>query len=99
MSAYYRWNGADLVVCLRVQPRAGKDEILGPHGDRLKVRIKAAPVDGQANRHLIRFLAKAFGVPRARVMLLGGETSKDKRLLIRAPRKLPLPLPRPGPAC
>ncbi len=85
-----------MVLHLRVQPRASKDEILGPHGDRLKVRITAPPVDGEANRHLVRFLAKAFGVPRARVVLLGGATSKDKRLLIRAPTKLPASVPRPA---
>ncbi len=91
-----QWHGDDLILRLRVQPRASKDEILGPQGDRLKVRVTAPPVDGQANRHLVRFLAKAFGVPRARVVLLGGQTSKDKRLLIRAPGKLPASVPKPA---
>lgn len=86
---FYQWQGDALLLQIRVQPRASKDEIVGPMGDSLKVRITAPPVDGKANAHLIKYLAKAFGVPRSQVQLLSGETGRDKRLRIEAPRHLP----------
>lgn len=89
MSAFYRWEGDDLILSVRVQPRASRDEIVGPLGNDLKVRITAPPVEGRANAHLIRFLAKAFAVPRARVTLLGGDSGRSKRLRISAPDRLP----------
>ncbi len=87
------WQGEDLLLRVYVQPRAGRDEIVGWHGEALKVRITSPPVDGKANAHLIRFLAKAFGVPRARVGLVGGETGRQKRLRIESPERLPPPIP------
>jgi uncharacterized protein (TIGR00251 family) len=90
VSGFYRWEGDRLLLSVRVQPRASRDEIVGPHGDKeLKVRITAPPVDGKANAHLIRFLAKAFGVPRSRVTLVGGESSRSKHLAIDSPTTLP----------
>jgi len=93
VSDFYRWEGDALVLNIRVQPRASRDEIVGPLGGSLKVRITAPPVDGKANAHLIKYLAKAFGVPRARVTLLGGESGRDKRLRIDAPARLPAGIP------
>ena len=90
MSGFFRWEGERLLLSVRVQPRASRDEIVGPHGDEaLKVRITAPPVDGKANTHLVRFLAKAFGVPRSRVTLLGGDSSRTKHLRIDSPTTLP----------
>ena len=77
---WYRWEAGDLLLSLRVQPRAKKDELAEPMGDQLKVRITAAPVDGKANAHLRRFLARLFGVPASRVELLAGEQARTKRL-------------------
>ena len=64
-------------------------------GDHFRVRIQAPPVEGKANGALCRFLAESFGVPLSQVELLAGAQSRAKRLLIRAPRRLPLPMPRP----
>lgn len=89
MASWYRWQGEDLLLILRVQPRASRDEIVGPHGDALKVRITAPPVDGKANAHLLRFLAKAFQVPAAAVRLVSGESGRDKRVVITHPQSLP----------
>lgn len=83
------WDGPDLLLHVRVQPRAGRDEIVGLLGGALKVRITAAPVDGKANTHLLRFLAKCFGVPPSRVELISGATGRNKRLRICAPSRLP----------
>ncbi|MEJ2687960.1 MAG: DUF167 family protein [Gammaproteobacteria bacterium] len=86
---WYHWDGADLILQLRIQPRAKRDEIAGPHGGRLKVRISAPPVDGKANDHLIAFMATVFGVPRQRVAVVAGAASRDKRVRIQAPARLP----------
>jgi uncharacterized protein (TIGR00251 family) len=62
MAAGYVWDGADLILRVRVQPRASRDEWMGLQEDRFRVRITAPPVDGQANAHLREFLAALFGV-------------------------------------
>lgn len=90
------WEGEELVLSVRVQPKASRDELVGPHGDSLKVRITAPPVDGKANSHLIKFIAKAFGVSKSQVSLESGDTGRNKRLRIVSPKKLPLGIqPRP----
>ncbi len=70
------------VLNLRIVPRASKNAIQGEHGDALKVRLCAPPVDGAANAALIEFLADACDLPRARVQLLSGQTSRNKRVLL-----------------
>ena len=70
------------VLSLRIVPRATKNAIQGEHGDALKVRLCAPPVDGAANAALVEFLAEAFALPRARVQLLSGQTSRNKRVLL-----------------
>jgi uncharacterized protein (TIGR00251 family) len=88
--AWFLWDGEDLVLRLRVQPKASRDEFAGPQEHSYRVRITAPPVDGKANAHLIRFLAKAFGVSRTSVTLESGETSREKRVRIAAPTRLPI---------
>jgi uncharacterized protein (TIGR00251 family) len=87
-----RWEGDTLVLELRVQPRASRDELLDSEGGRLKVRVTSPPSDGQANAHLVRFLAALFRVPKRDVTILAGESSRNKRVAIRAPRVLPDPI-------
>ena len=89
---YLRKDGDDLLLELQVQPRASRDELVGAHGGALRVRITAAPVNGAANAHLLRYLAKVFAVSRRDVLLLSGETSRRKRVRIVRPRKLPAAL-------
>ena len=78
-----------MILHVHVQPRASHDEFAGRYGDTIKVRITAPPVDGKANAHLIKFLAREFGVAPAAVELLSGETGRRKRFRIRAPRVVP----------
>lgn len=92
---WYRWVGDDLELRLRVQPRGRRDEFVDAQGDHYRVRIQAPPVGGKANGALCRFLAESFGIPQIQVELLGGAQSRQKRVLIRAPRNLPFPMPRP----
>ena len=88
MGDYYRWDDRDLVLTLRVQPRASRDELL-LEATRLRVRITAPPVDGAANSHLLRFLAAEFGVAPARVVLVRGKSARDKCVRIDSPSLLP----------
>ncbi|NLY13434.1 MAG: YggU family protein [Gammaproteobacteria bacterium] len=89
MSAYARWDADDLVVLCHLQPGAKRSEFVGTHGDRLKIRLNAPPVDGKANSQLIAFLSKAFGVNKNAVLIESGELSRQKRVRIIAPQKLP----------
>jgi uncharacterized protein (TIGR00251 family) len=89
VSDWYRWDGEDLVLTIKVQPRASRDELAEPLGDALKVRITAPPVDGKANAHLIAFLAKTFGVAKSAVLLESGDCGRNKRLRVQKPRRLP----------
>ena len=97
--AWYRWKGETLILSVRVQPKASSDEIVGPcadalGGESLKVRITAPPVDGKANAHLVKFLAKAFGVAKSRVCVVAGDSGRQKRVQIDAPTRLPLMIHR-----
>jgi hypothetical protein len=73
-------DGCTLAV--RVHPGAKRDAIVGMHADALKVSITAPAADGRANDALIAFLAERLDVPRARVSLLAGATSRTKTLRI-----------------
>jgi uncharacterized protein YggU (UPF0235/DUF167 family) len=63
---------------VRVQPRASRTELAGPHGGALRIRLAATPVDGAANDALLRWLADRLGVPRAAVTLEAGAASRSK---------------------
>lgn len=84
--SWFEEKEGDLIINIRVVPRASKDAIQGLMDDgALKVRIQAPPVDGKANAYLIRFLAKQWKIPRANIALLSGETGRSKRMQITAP--------------
>jgi hypothetical protein len=89
MDGYCRWQGEDLYLRCHLQPKASRDEIAGLHGDSVKIRITAPPVEGRANAHLVKFLAKLFGVTRRDVVILSGELGREKRIRIHRPSKLP----------
>jgi uncharacterized protein len=72
-----------LVFAVRVVPRASKTAVAGEHDGRLRVRVAAPPVEGAANEELVRFLAKALGVPARDVEVLSGHASKSKRVRAR----------------
>lgn len=71
-----------LVLTLHIQPGAKKTEFVGLHGEAMKIRLAAPPVDGKANAALCAFLADFCGVPKSAVTLLSGETSRAKRVRI-----------------
>ncbi|MBI5450514.1 MAG: YggU family protein [Gammaproteobacteria bacterium] len=92
---WLHWQGDDLLLTLKVQPRASRDEIVGPYGEALKIRITAPPLDGRANEHLIGFMAREFGVSRHAITLVSGDQGRHKRLRIHAPTRLPSAITRP----
>jgi uncharacterized protein (TIGR00251 family) len=71
-----------VILRVQVQPRASRDEVVGPHGDGLKVRITAAPVAGAANKHLLKFLAKKLRVAKSQISIASGAASKVKSIAI-----------------
>lgn len=85
MPAWLRERAGVLELALHVQPGAKRTEVAGAHGDALKIRLAAPPVDGKANEELIRFLADAFGVPQRAVTIVRGATSRRKTVRVAAP--------------
>ncbi len=79
---WLRQEKNDVLLEVLVQPRASKSEVIGEHDGRLKVRLKAPPVDGAANKELIAFFSKRFGVPKQAVQLEAGSSSRRKRIRI-----------------
>ena len=69
-------------LALHIQPRASRSELAGVHGDALKIRLAAPPVDGEANEELVRFLAKLLGVAKSAVTIVAGGTGRRKRVRI-----------------
>jgi uncharacterized protein (TIGR00251 family) len=68
------------IITLHIQPGAKRTEVVGEHGDALKLRLAAPPIDGRANDALIAFLAEKLDMPRQSVVLLSGQSSRRKRL-------------------
>ena len=66
-----------------IQPRSSKNEIVGLHGDALKIRLTAPPVDNAANKMCIKFLAKTLGIPKSSIDIASGHTSRTKQILLR----------------
>ena len=75
-------RGKSLILTLRVVPRSSQNKIDGLFGEALKIRIQAPPVEGKANTYLLKFLAKQWKIPRRNLILLTGETGRNKRLEI-----------------
>lgn len=71
-------RGSCVRFSVHVQPRASCTELAGVHGDALKIRLAAPPVDGAANDALMEFLARALAVPRRSIRLVSGATSRSK---------------------
>lgn len=80
--AWLRATDGDVLLALHIQPGAKRTEVAGEHGQALKVRLGAPPVDGKANDCLVAFLAERLGVPKARVAIEAGATSRAKRVRV-----------------
>jgi uncharacterized protein (TIGR00251 family) len=69
-------------IRVHVIPNAKIDEVMGEHGDAIKIKLRAPPVEGKANAALRRFLAEKLGVPQRAIVLDRGERSRDKVIRI-----------------
>lgn len=82
MSSFYLPTSQGYILRLLVVPGASRTEVVGLHGDRLRLRVAAAPEKGAANKKLLAFLAKVLSVPKKAVRLTVGAQSREKVVVI-----------------
>jgi uncharacterized protein (TIGR00251 family) len=82
MANFFRLLDDSILIDIKVVPGASKSEIAGIQGDKLRIRIAAAPEDGKANAELIAFFSKVMDCPRREINLVSGEKSRIKTLSI-----------------
>lgn len=80
--SWYRQHTDGWVLTLHVQPGAKQTQIIGLHGDALKIKLAAPPIEGRANEALLKFIAKVFEVPLRQVELKQGGQSRHKVVAI-----------------
>ena len=80
--AYLKQTKKGVTVAVRLQPKASKNKIIGLHAGELKISVTAPPVDGKANRALIKLLANTLGVPKTSISIQSGETGRHKTICI-----------------
>lgn len=89
MKGFCTWDGAILVLNILGTPAAKRDAIGKPKGQQLRVSVTAAPVQGRATDHMVRFLAGKFGVAPRDIDVVFGRKNVNKQLRIKSPAKLP----------
>ncbi len=72
-----------------IQTNASCDEVMGLYGDSIKIRLTAKPIAGEANKHLIKYLAKCFQIKKNQIKILRGKTSRSKILEINNVSNIP----------
>jgi len=82
MNWLQRASDGTVTLTIHAQPGAKRTEFVGLHGEALKIRLAAPPIDGKANKVLTSFLAEYLGVPKAAISILGGESSRHKILWV-----------------
>jgi uncharacterized protein (TIGR00251 family) len=76
-------NDNGIILNILIQPRSSKNMVAGPHGDALKIKLTAPPVDGAANKMCIKYLSKWVNIPKSSIEIISGHTSRTKRVLLR----------------
>jgi len=89
VSEWYRRNGDIVTLTLHIQPGAKRTEVAGLHGDALKIRLAAPPIEGRANEALLKFIAESFAVPLRQVELKQGGQSRHKVVAVSGSRGAP----------
>lgn len=79
---FLREQSDGVLLAVKLQPRASRNEIGEPLGEELKIKVTAPPVDSAANEALIKLLAGKLDCPRSRVELIRGQTARHKKLKI-----------------
>jgi uncharacterized protein (TIGR00251 family) len=80
--SWLRHTAAGWHIDCHVTPRASRTELAGLHGNRLRIRLQAPPVDGKANKALLTFLADCLNAPRGALSLASGDTGRDKTVRV-----------------
>jgi len=80
----------DLTIKIYLQPKASRNEIVGPYRDGIKVKVTAPPVEGKANEELLRFLAKEWRISLSHIEMIRGHHSREKTLRISSDENLDL---------
>jgi uncharacterized protein (TIGR00251 family) len=89
MANWYQKKGDVISLTLHVQPGAKHSSIAGLHGDALKIRLAAPPIEGRANEALLKYLAELFAVPFRQVELKHGAQSRHKVVAINGSTRHP----------
>lgn len=89
LDSFCAWEGETLVLNVLGTPAAKQDAIGKPKGNQLKISVTATPVAGKATDHMVRFLAREFGVTSNDIEVVFGRYNVNKQLRIKAPAKLP----------
>jgi uncharacterized protein (TIGR00251 family) len=89
VNGWCRRTPAGWLLSIHAQPGAKKNAVAGIHGESLRIRIAAPPVEGRANAALVAFLAEALGVPKKSVAVVKGGASRRKTVLISVPDAAP----------
>ncbi|MGZ4957924.1 MAG: DUF167 domain-containing protein [Methylomonas sp.] len=89
IDSFCAWDGDVLVLNVLGTPSAKQDVIGKPKGAQLKISVTAAPVAGKATDHMVRFLAREFGVTTSDIEVVFGRFNINKQLRIKSPKSLP----------
>ena len=82
MTSFLHETETGVILKVRVQTRATRNEVIGGCDEALKIRVTAAPVGGAANKHLLKLLAKRFRIPQSQINIRSGATSRTKTISI-----------------
>ena len=80
MASWYRYNQGNLLLRLYVQPGAKYTQVVGLHGEALKIKLASPPIDGRANNALLQFIATQLHIPLRQIKLIRGEKSRHKTI-------------------
>jgi uncharacterized protein len=94
--SWFRWDAGDLLLNVKLQPGASRNEYAGLQGDALRIRIHAPAIKGRANEALVTFLSASFAVSNSRIRIERGALGRVKLLRIQIPGQLPAELVASG---
>ena len=79
---YFKIAGNDIIIKAKIVPGSSKNKIVGVYNDTIKIALTAPPVEGKANKKCIAYLAKYFDVAKSKIVIISGQTSKNKLIRI-----------------
>ena len=87
MKNFFEVKNNKIFLKVHINPNSKKDEIVGIYNDSLKLKISSPPINGKANKALIKFLSKYLNIPKTKIKIEKGEKSKDKLIVIENKRE------------